>query len=430
MGPDAAQDGTANGTSTARRGRRTESQRTADLLETLPEGIQIGRWSDGRRKSFFVRYGKQRSVESFESEGDRNDLAEKKSEQMKENGTAILDVDPAEWREWKAFRARCPAPLHELEEAWITRSGRKIHVLTKDAAVKYLALRLKEDIEENSDSHRHIRLHLQRLSDAYGDLPLDKVTPDLIRDLLEKIVSKKTGKKLGKLAKRHHRKDWNTFFKRCIAEDWMDRKNPCSAVKPPRVDEEEKTPLKPRQVFDLLKFNRDEPVVGRIALELFGFLRAASAERLKKEHLKFETKGIRMPGTRRNETTGELRQNHKSGKTKFRQGHSAVLWDWLKHAPEECWTDINEGNYGHKKSAAFLRARVVNSGNALRDSCLSYHLAMEKNPPLTAYLAQHSRMSQTETYEGIVEESDAKLVMAMTPAAVTLTWEEFLKKAA
>lgn len=417
----------------ARRGRRSEAQRTADLLQSLPEGVQIGFWRDGRRKPFFVRYGRQRTVESFENEVDRNDLAERKAGELKENGAAFLEVDPAEWREWKAFRARCPAPLHEIEAAWLASgaAASRIAVLTKDAVAKYLALRLAEDIEEDSDTHRHLKLHLKRLADAYGDMPLDNVSPDLIRDLLEKIVSKKTGQKLGKMAKRHHRKDWNTFFKRCITEEWMvSRKNPCTAVKPPRVDVKDKTPLGARAIFDVLKFNRDEPVVGRIALELFGFLRAASSERLKKEHLKFDSRGIRLPGSRVDEETGESKKNHKSGKTKYRQGHPAVLWAWLEHAPEACWTDINEGNYGHKKAAAFVRARVVNPKNGLRHSCISHHLAAFKNPPLTTYLAQHRHMTMTEEYEGIVDEAESKLVMAMTPDAVRLEWEDFVKTTA
>jgi hypothetical protein len=417
----------------ARKGRRSEAQRTADLLLSLPEGIQIGQWRDGRGKPYYVRYGKQRTVESFEREVDRNDLAEKKAAAMKEHGAAIMDVDPKEWREWLAFRQRCPAPLHELEAAWVAHGGatKRIRVLTKDAVQLYLSLRLKEDIQKDSDTHRHLKLHLGRLADASGALPLDDITPDMIRDLLEKVVSKKTGQKIGKTAKRHHRKDWNTFFKRAIAEEWMiSRKNPCATVKPPRIEVKEKTPLKARAVFDLLKFNLNQPVIGRMVLELYGFLRAASAERLKKEHLRFDQRGIRLPGSRRDEETGDAMQNHKSGKTKFRQGHAPVLWAWLEHVNEKCWTEIDEGNYGHKKSAAFLRARVVNPRNALRDSCISYHLSAFKNPPLTTYLAQHRTMWMTETYEGIVDEADAKLVMAMTPAMVRLDWEEFLKLAA
>lgn len=430
MGPPEAQPGTSNGTGAARRGRRSEAQRTADLLESLPEGIQIGHWRDGRRKAFFVRYGKERKVESFEMEGDRNDLAEKKAQAAREHGTAILEVDPKEWMEWKAFRQRVPAPLHELEAAWLAQQGApKISVLTKDAVLRYLTLRLAEDMEENSDTHRHVKLHLQRLVDFGGELPLNSWTPDLIRDVLAKLVGSKgksKGKPVSKLTKRHHRKDWNTFFKRCGDEGWMTAKNPCSAVKPPRVEDEDKTPLKAREVFDLLHFNHAEPVVGRIALELYGFLRAASAERAKKEHLRFDVKGIRLPGFREDEETGQKLKNHKSGKTKFRQGHPEILWLWLAHASEECWTAIDEGNYGHKKSQAFLRARVTNPGNALRDTCISTHLAAFKNPPQTAYFAQHSRMAQTETYEGVMEEADAKLIMAMTPDAVRGSWEEFV----
>ena len=424
MGGVAAQDGTGNGTETAqRRGRKTEAQRSAELAQALPEGIQIGKWRDGRAKPFFIRFGADRRVQSYEVEQDRNDAAEKMAEAREKEGSAILDFDPDAWREWKAFRKRCPAPLHELEELW--RNTRHDTMLVKDAIPRYMALRLSEDVAKDSDTHRHMDLHLTRLSDALGALRLDQVTPDLIRDLMGKLLARDRKSKASNDTKRDHRKNWNTFFQRAVDEDWC-AKNPCAKVKPPQVFEQDKVPLTPREIFELLKHNHDQPIIGRLALELFGFLRNASAQRLKKEDLSFDRRGIRLPGAARDEETGQMVINHKSKKTKFRQGHPPVLWAWLEYAAEECWTEIGEHNYDFRKGEAFLRARVKNAGNVLRDSCISYHLAAFKNPPLTSYLAQHARMSQTETYEGMADETDAKLVMAMTPDAVKLPWEQFL----
>jgi site-specific recombinase XerD len=73
-----------------------------------------------------------------------------------------------------------------------------------------------------------------------------------------------------------------------------------------------------------------------------------------------------------------------------------------------------------------VRARVKNPGNVLRDSFASYLLALTKDMGKVGYLMQHTRSSTTEGYEGIATEAEAKLVMAMTPEAVKLNWEEFL----
>jgi site-specific recombinase XerD len=143
-------------------------------------------------------------------------------------------------------------------------------------------------------------------------------------------------------------------------------------------------------------------------------MRASSAGRLSKDHINFAERGIAMPG-----------QKHKSGKRKFRQGHPDVLWAWLEAATDETW-NLSPTNYAKLKSLAFIRARVSNPGNVLRDSFASYLLALTKDMGGVGYLMQHTRSSTTEGYEGIATEKDAKLVLAMTPGAVARTWEDFL----
>jgi hypothetical protein len=424
-GVSVAQGGTESGTERAqKRGRKTEAQRTEELAASLPEQITIGQWNDGRRKPFFLRYGPRdaRRMESFIAEQERNDAAEKLAGARNQEGAAVLHFDPQEWREWKDFRKRCPAPLHELESLW-RHHGAKDVMLIKDAVPRYMALRESEDVKVGSDTHRHMDLHMRRLSESFGALRLNQVTADLIREHLAKLKARDHKSPASNDTKRDHRKNWNTFFERAVAEEWCDR-NPVTKVKPPKILAAEKIPLKPREIFELLKHNANEPIIGRIALELFGFLRAASADRLKREHIKFDKRGIRMPGAVENEA-GELVNNHKSGATKFRQGHPPVLWAWLEHVSDKAWEPV--AKYSMEKSKAFLRARVTNPGNVLRDSAISYHLAAFKNPPLTSYLAQHKKMSQTETYEGTADESDARLVMAMTPKAVRMTWEKFVR---
>lgn len=388
-----------------------ERRRTVKLLENLPAGITIGERHDGRPKPFFVRYGTPRKTESFVTEVDRNDAAVKLADGVRDHGVSVINFDPVEWKEFQTWRER-----------------RRPAMPIKDAVPKYMALRLKEDLVPDSDSHLHVDLHLRRYAEKFGDRSMDGgVTADELREWLPTIISPKTKKAIGKVTQNHHRKEINLFYKRGTAEKWS-TDNPCALVRRHRIEDEDKVPLKPREVFDLLKYNRVEKVIGRICLELFGGLRASSAARTKKHDLRFDRKGIRMPGSRRDEASDELQRNHKSGKTKYRQGHPDVLWAWLSHAPEACWTDVSTKNYDYLKGQAFIRARVTNPGNVLRDSFVSYLLAFTKNFPLVSYLAQHTRSSTTEGYEGIVEEDDAKLVMAMTPDAVLLDWDAFLAK--
>jgi site-specific recombinase XerD len=414
MKKNVAQDCTGSGTKVAqKRGRRTEADRTAELADSLPEGITIGRWGDGRAKPFFVRHGPRtaRVLESFAVERDRNDAAEKLAQGREAEGSAILGFDAAEWREWKAFRTRCPAPLHELEALWRGQAkDRSLKV--SDAAKRYMATRSPDD-----PAFRHIRLHVRRICDAIGATPLVDVTGDMIRLLMERLVNPENGKPMSDVTKGDHLKNWNSFFERCVLEGWILR-NPCALVQRPKVVEEDRDVLSARQIFDLLKANRDQPVVGRLVFELFGGMRFSSVARMSADHVKRDVKGIRMPGA-----------EHKSTKTKFRQGHPDVLWEWFDHVGDAMWTDVTLKNYEERKREAFVRARVDNPGNVLRNSFATYMLAATSNAPLVARLMQHSSLKMLEIYEGVATEQDAKLIMAMGPAAVALEWEAFVAQA-
>lgn len=41
---------------------------------------------------------------------------------------------------------------------------------------------------------------------------------------------------------------------------------------------------------------------------------------------------------------------------------------------------------------------------------------------------QHKHSSTTEIYEDVVTERDSRLYLSITPGAVKLTWEKFVKK--
>jgi site-specific recombinase XerD len=405
---NAAQSGATSGAGSAQ-----EVKRTRRLTASLPKGIHIGQRTDGRPKPYFVRFGKDRRIESFSNESERNDRAEKLAELQQNEGRLALEFDPAAWKAYQALLARTGLTLEQIEARLNAAMPPRETKTIADAVTEYLALRLKEDIREDSDTHRHLKLHLGRFAGVFGPLELSQLTAPDIRGWLDGLRHPKTGHAMTNLTKRHHRKDVNTFLKRCVTEEWLD-KNPCAAVIPAKVDDEDVEILSPREIFALLKANRNELVVGKLAFELFGGLRCSSAERLKPEHIKREAKGIEMPG-----------QRHKSGKRKFRQGHPDTLWAWIEFVPPEAWTAVTERNYDHLKGDAFIRAGVKNTGNVLRHSFASYMLAKTKNMAAVGYLMQHKHTSTTEKYEGVATESDAKLVLAMTPASLLGSWEEF-----
>lgn len=235
-------------------------------------------------------------------------------------------------------------------------------------------------------------------------MKLRDVTADLIAKWLKRLTHPRTDKPMEAVTRRHHRKDLNTFFDYCVRmRGWITR-NPCDAVAVPIVEEQDVKLLTIEEGRQLFAANEGNPVVGRLALEAFGFLRASSAGRIRKDDIKFATRGIRLVGA-----------EHKSGKTRFRQGHPDNLWAWLNRAPDETW-GMQWWEYRNEKRVAFRVAGIDDgSENRLRKTCLSAHLAWQKNQALTSLLAQHRHVSTTEIYLGVMEEADGEAWFQIGP---------------
>lgn len=223
-----------------------------------------------------------------------------------------------------------------------------------------------------------------------------------------------------------HRKNVNTFLDRAVREGWIPR-NPCDAVLPPKIIEDDVHVISAREAFEFFKANRDARCIGRVALEAFGGVRYTTAGKLAKENVLLDSPGIRMLG-----------RHHKGGKTRFRQGQPDNLFLWLRHAPESCWA-MTPLQYREEKRAAAIagklrpvalvsdedKAVAERIKNIWRHSFASYHLALFKTPTTTQYLMQHSSVRMTEVYEGVATEADARLYFGITPTTALLSWEEF-----
>ncbi|HZZ58239.1 MAG TPA: hypothetical protein VFE31_10450, partial [Opitutaceae bacterium] len=284
------------------------------------------------------RHGGRRKFKAFASEIDRWRAAESMNAKREEHGRSVLTFDPAGWREYQDAKAIVgAADLRVICREWADRNGhrlRHVGILTSDAIEKYLKLRHAEDVRERTDTYRQLDMHLaRRFSAAFGKERLADITADQIRAWLAALKDPDTGEPMAPVTLRNHRKNVLVFFKRAVEEGWIGT-NVAAKVKPIQVDEEDGVVMPPEHVRALFEANRNEPVVGRLALEAFGGLRASSAGRIQREHLDFDAQGITMPG-----------RVHKSGRRKYRQGHPDVLWEWLRAAPASCWTDITPAAY-------------------------------------------------------------------------------------
>jgi len=406
-----------------------------------PRGIRYEYRPDRPKTPYYLRWTDSetgiRKTSRYPDTQAREIAAKALADKRKDHGTSVLTFDPKRWARYLDFQklvGEDTDPILVAHEWLAYRQGiDKSHaegLTVNEACARYIAMRKAEE-KLSKDTWRHIDKHLsKRFCKTLGEKRLVEVTADDIRNWMANLKNPRTNEPMEEQTKKHHRKDVNTFFDRARKEGWILR-NPCEIVAVPEVDDGEVVVISPEDAFKFFKANLNEPVSGRVALEAFGGLRYSTAGRLQKENLNFEEKGIEMPGNL-----------HKSGKRKWRQGHPAVLWAWLEHAPESCWS-MTLLNYREWKRAALIRAglRPLASAsnddketlrglrNIWRHSFASYMLAHIKDMPRVGYLMQHSNTKTTEIYEGVATEANARLYLALTPQAVAAAkdWAAFKK---
>lgn len=405
-----AQKDTLRGTGTAR-----ETARTARLKESLPEGIQIARHVDNRKKPFYVRFGPDRKVEPFASESVRNDRAEQLALDLRTVGTAALEYDPSQSRAFAAFCERTGATLPVIEKLWQLHSASVIDGMpVKEAVAKYLKLRITEDIDEHDDTYRHMKKHLlQVLCGGVGELPLNRVTADMLRDLLAGLKDRKGKGPASSTTKRNYRKDWYTFFGRAVRERWV-AENPCKVVIPPKVAKKEIKFLSLKDAFHFFKEAVNSPIGRRLAIEAFTGLRVSSAARLEESEVNPKNRSIVLPAGK-----------HKMGE-RFVVQHYPPNVDAWHNLPGQRW-DIGESYFDQLKKQVFLLSKVRNTGNVLRHSFCTYHVAAYGDASKTATILTHRNPTMLyQHYNGRCDSQEEALAyFSITPEMVKLTWEKF-----
>lgn len=352
-------------------------------------------------------------TQSFTTEEDREDAAKGLAEKREDFGREVLNFDPREWRRWLEFKAAAGGvdPMAILGE-WRALAGKqdaaRVNTPTPAAIEAYMAFRARETLA--ADTRRHLSLHLERrFASHFTGIAMRNITPELIDGWLDSLTvgrGDNEGEPVDPLTRRHHLKSVLGWLDWCRKQGWVER-NAAELVPMPEIEEEDVELLSVADGRRLFEANASHRVVGRLALEAFGFLRASSAGRIQREHINFAERGIRMPGA-----------EHKSRKAKFREGHPSNLWAWLNRAPDETW-EMNAWEYRNEKRDAFVRAGLSESMNRLRKTCLSAHLACFRNQPLTSYLAQHSNTYTTDTYLGVMTQADGAAWFQIGPAFIS-----------
>jgi hypothetical protein len=423
--------------------RQWEPPRGVRLLEfpdrpAMPYGVQ---W-----RAIDAQTGERApKTKSFPTRELQLEFAKEKARDLQRFGTEAPRLDSDEAQGWRTFTAEINgAKLADVLLCWrkfgalITATG----PLIKDAIPRYFALR-DEEKSWSADAARHARTHLRRFGAKFGEKRFAELNPAELREWLFGRLDGATGKRadvlrdddghpIGGHGIKDHRKNASTLCVYAARENWGINANPFEAVKPPKIEDGDPVVVPLRDAFEFFKANANRPVIGRVALEAFGFVRYGTAGRIGKDGLDFDRNGIRMAA--KIHKTGQ-----KDGRSRYRQGQPENLWAWLKHAPGACW-QMSFLDYREAKRNAFIRAglrpmdneskddaaKIEGLRNIWRHSVISYHLARFQNPGLTQRLAQHASYKQTEDYEGTADAENAARYFMITPETVALTWEQFL----
>jgi site-specific recombinase XerD len=363
-----------------------------------PRGIRIFQRSD-RKKPYFVSWRdpetkKQRST-SFKTKDEQKIYAK----QLAHN-RSIQAVDMSKWMRFVEFERKIGGIefLDDVERVYLSRP-KVVGVLLKDAVEGFLKDKGYEGIAYGT-LKRHER-YLGKFCDAFPDVYLTDIHEDQITAWIQKL---KDGRKaMQPVTKENYRKFLRTFF-RWAAMKKMLLENPVDRVPKLKVPSKEVGILSVAEGEKLFQLNRDEPCIGRLALEAFAGLRYSSAQRIEKTDINFEDKGINLPAAKL-----------KTGKRFYVDGFPDNLWRWMEHTPEDCWK-LKDRQYQEAKRNAFIRAGVPHPHNCLRHSFSTYHVAKHKNVALTATLLCHTDLQMlNQHYRGVGTHADGKKWFEIVP---------------
>lgn len=365
----------------------------------------IGRW----RVCWRVN-GKLRS-KSFDSlaaaEAERTAILDR----IRSHGaTGLVGVDAQTLAEMRMIRETLAgATVPQLLAVWERHKseilGGDAGLNLADAVARFLALIKAEGA--SPANFAQYELHLERLTAGLGGRALLAISSDDLRAFFAQLHTVR-GKKVIKAegwTLIHHQKSVRALFARAKVEGWR-VDDPMEKIRPPEkpVDEVEFLSVEDgRKLFDL---NRHEPISLLLALEAFAGLRYTGAGRLELHEVDRVARILIIPASK-----------SKDGKRHILDKLPAVAWAWIERWYDDprAWT-MTQRQHLAAKSAAFTRAGVVNTGNVLRHSFCTYHIAQRADAALTAILMQHTNPAMLyRHYRGAATETAAQEWFALHP---------------
>lgn len=397
-----------------------------------------GMWYEDRQPHdtpFLARWrdpeGKKRG-KRFATEADRADFAEGWVEQRERFGKAAQHISPADVAIWTAF-SEMTGGTHPLTVAreWLGYRRTESTLTTNAAWSAFNAV--QEGRKLAPDSHRQRRLHGRRFCAFFDKRLIASLKTEEIDRWIASLKSvRNDNEPMEPKSKRNHLKTIRHLYAWLIKTGKLTY-NPADAVLIPdatKIDDEtgeaihrDINILTVEQVRQLFRANVDAVCVGRLALEFFGGLRYTSAARLVADDIKWEEKGIVMPGPK-----------HKSTNRKYVDGWPEVLFLWMNHAPKACW-DLTQRQYSDEKREAFVRAglkppvddepateaqreQFEKTKNVARHSFATYHAAAFRDSRETCRLmTKTSIQSFNDDYRGRATNADGLAYFGITPAA-------------
>lgn len=302
------------------------------------------------------------------------------------------------------------ADLLTVARDWMASRGvAEGRILVADAVARY-----REAIKDrpaSPDSVYQRNLQLDRLVAHFGaGATLADLTPERIVDWIDNLAPPRAGGVAAPRTKRAHRGTLARLLDYAGAMGWLTR-SPMAAVPVPVPEDDDVSILTVDQARRLFEAAAGMRCVGRLALEAFGGLRFSSAQRIEREDLRDDERGITFPAAK-----------HKTGKRHYAEGFPANLWAWVAAAPEACWS-LHPRVYADQKRAAFEAAGLKGGDNddedlrnCLRHSFATYHLAANREATKTAYLLTHANPSMLyRHYAGRATKAEGEAYFAIVP---------------
>lgn len=356
-----------------------------------------------KNKPFAVqwRIDGKRKTKNFATEAAQVKFAKGKVAEVKSHGTDALRLDGPEIAAWRAFRGVVgeSASLSEVAECWRKYGGGKPPAITVAKAIEKMTEAKKAEGVVPTTIKHYVAVH-RRLIETMGERPIDEVTREDVAAWIAGLV-------MEPWSVRTHFIRVRSLFTWLRVNRHLTH-SPCDGMKAPRITAAEVGILtieQARELFGAKNCAASRELMGRLALEAFAGLRFSSAALIGAGDIQEAEGGIVLAAAK-----------IKTRRRQFIDGLPDNLWAWLKWSKPDEWKMQSAHDYMHAKSMAFVRAGVANTGNVLRHSFCTYHIAAHKDASRTSVILCHSSPKMLyQHYRGNAAESQGRAWFEIQP---------------